>query len=130
VLNVWVESRECFIEVHIDNWCKIIIIYNHKKFLRISSQTEKFRKDPILSTFAELAGLKPQLKTDSVFLRVSPHSGKPLFATQLPDDVDVADVERRFDASFVDMRVAMFLVGENHWYLSVQSFRHNKLERF
>ena len=50
----------------------------------------------------------------SVFLRVSADEG-PLFATQIGDSIDIVDIERRLDANFVDMRAAMFLVGDAKW---------------
>lgn len=80
-----------------------------------SKEIQKFVKEPILAPFNAAIDIKPDIKTDSIFLRVSPETGKPLFATQLPDNINIADIESRFAGKFVDMRVAIFNVDEDRW---------------
>ena len=90
------------------------LIFHRGKTLLLSQKSKGMRKDPALASFAQTLEINPNLKSDSVFLRVSADEG-PLFATQIADSIDIVDIERRLDANFVDMRAAMFLVGEAKW---------------
>jgi NADH pyrophosphatase NudC (nudix superfamily) len=89
-------------------------LFHRGKALLNSNKKEKFRKEPSLTSFEQAIEINPNLKTDSVFLRFSSEFG-PLFATQVPDDVEIANIESRHNANFVDMRAAMFWVDDHRW---------------
>ena len=111
----WSNFHDQFIRTFFQMENGLFFLYHRGKPMLATKEVQKFVKEPVLASFDAAVDIKPGLKSDSIFLRVLPELGKPLFATQLTDDINVAEVEYRFGGKFVDMRVAIFNVDENPW---------------
>ena len=91
------------------------LLFHRGNPLLVKDQTGNYSKEPVVTSFSQASEIQPLVRSDSVFLRVSPETGRPLFATKVPDDADPANVESSYGGSFVNMRIAMFFVDEDRW---------------
>jgi len=66
---------------------------------------------PVWVDYAECEGLNPSVGSSSVALGVN-SEGMPRFATMLGSHVDPLEVEMRKSSKFTDLRVGLFLVGD------------------